>query len=148
MAVGLKIINGDVVINNAGTLDVVEQNAKCSRDFGKMLVTDAEFEENITPYYRYNPAYGTQLNNRRLYRGLSRAAMRDTIIMLLNDAINTYIKIQEARVNLDLGEIIRYINFEVFYDVESLADLIIEIKFGTAYSNEEVNIGQFSQSIA
>ena len=147
MAVGLKIINGDVVISNAGTLEIVEQNAKCSRDFGKMLITDKEYEGNVTPYYRYNPKYGTELNNRRLFRGLSRTTMRDTVISILNDAINTYLRLQEARNNLDLGEIIRYVNFEVYFDVENLANLLIEIKFATAYSNEEVNLGQYSQSI-
>jgi hypothetical protein len=147
MAVGLKILNGDVVINNAGTLDIVEQNAKCSRDFGKMLITDKEYEGNITSYYRYNPSYGTELNNKRLYIGLSRAAMRDTIIILLNDAISAYMRIQENRTNLDLGEVIRYVNFEVYFDVEDLTSLIIEIKFATAYSNEEINLGQFSQNI-
>lgn len=147
MAVGLKIVDGDVVINNAGTLDIVEQNEKCSRDFGKMLVTEKEYEENLTTYYRYNPNYGTELNNKRLLRGISKSAMRDTVIMLLNEAINNYLRLQEARVNLDLGEIIRYVNFEVYFDIESPADIVIEIKFATAYSNEEVSMGQYVQSI-
>lgn len=147
MAVGLKIVGGDFVVNNSGTLDIVEQNEKCSRDFGKMLTTDKEFVGNETTFVRYNPNYGTELNNRTQYRGMSRGAIRDTVVILLNDAINTYLRLQENRNNLDLGEVINYVNFEAFYDVRDLRNIIVEVKFGTAYSNEEITLGQFSQSI-
>ena len=147
MAVGLKIVNGDFVINNSGTVDIVDQNEKCARDFGKMLVTGTAYAGNETTFNRYNPNYGTELNNKNQYRGMSRAAIRDTVIILLNDAINNYLRLQETRDNLDLGEVIRYVNFETFYNVRDLRELIIEIKFGTAYSSEEITLGQFSQSI-
>jgi len=148
MAVGLKIINGDFVINNSGLLEVVDQNDKCIRDFGKMLVTEREYTGNTTKYYRYNPKYGTELNNKNQFRGMSRLAIRDTAILLLNSAINDYLRKQETRDNLDLGEIIRYVNFEVFYDVGDLRKLIIEIFFGTAYSNEAIFLGEYEQSVS
>ena len=72
MAVGLKIVEGDVVINNAGLIDVVEQTAKCLRDFGKMISTKKEYYGNETAYYRYNPSYGTELENKSRYRGMSK----------------------------------------------------------------------------
>lgn len=147
MAVGLKMAGGDFVINNSGTLDILEQNEKCARDIGKMLVTGKEFSGNETTFVRYNPNYGTELDNKNQYRGMSRAAIRDTIIIILNDAINGYLRLQENRDNLDLGEIIRYINFEAFYDVRDLRNLILEVKFGTAYSNEEITLGRYSQSV-
>ena len=149
MAVGLKIIGGDFVINGSGRVEMVEQSDKCSRDLGKMLVTSKLFSnnENETTYSRYNPNYGTELENRSLYSGLSRMSIRDTIIGLLNNAISTYIRLQEGRDNLDIGEVITYIDFDVYYDVDDLRNLIIDIKFGTAYGGGELSLGQFVQSI-
>lgn len=147
MAVGLKIVEGDVVINASGNLEMVEQNEKCARDLGKMLLTGSEYTGNETQFERYNPNYGTELNNKNQYRGLSRMSIRDTVIMLLNAGIKRYLTIQEGRDNLDLGEIITNIDFDVYYDMEDLRELVIEIKFGTAYSNQEISLGQYTQSI-
>jgi len=147
MAVGLKIVGGDFVIGQSGGIEMVDQTDKCTRDFGKMLITDKEYPDNTTTYNRYNPTYGTELNNKSQYVGLSRMGKRDSVIMLLNDAIATYIKLQESRVNLDFGEVITNIDFEVFYDVRDMRNLVIEVKFETAYGGQTISLGQFSQNV-
>ena len=96
MAVGLKFIEGDFVITPSGNIEIVEQSKKCARDLGKMAVTNKEFYGNETTYSRYNPNYGTELNNRSLYAGLSRQSIRDTVIQLLNQAFTYYKVLQET----------------------------------------------------
>jgi hypothetical protein len=148
MAMGLKIIGGDIVINPSGQVEIIEQTDKCLRDLGKMLITDKEYVYNVTAYSRYNPNYGTELNNHALYRGLGRSSIRDTIIILLNQAIKNYVILQESRFNLDIGEIITNLKFDVFFDIEDMRNLVIEIKVSTALSNGEISLGQFTQTIA
>lgn len=147
MAVGLKIIGGDFVISPAGAIEMVDQTDKCTRDFGKMLMTDKEYPNNTTTYDRYNPDYGTELNNKSQYVGLSRMGKRDSVIILLNDAINNYLKLQESRNNLDFGEVITNVNFEVFYNVRDMRNLIIDVSFETAYGGQTISLGQFIQNV-
>jgi hypothetical protein len=147
MAIGLKFIEGDFVITPSGNIEIVQQAEKCGRDLGKMVVTNKEFADNETTYLRYNPTYGTELNNRGLFSGLSRQSIRDMVIYLLNEAFEIYKTLQENRQNLDVGEIITGITMEVYYDLEDLRNLIIEIKYSTAYSNQEITLGQYVQPI-
>ena len=147
MAVGLKIVNGDFIINSAGTVDVVTESEKAVRDFGKMLVTKKEYPENLTTYTRYNPTYGTELDNRSRYAGLSRTAIRDVVISLLNEGVVGYIALQEARTNLSLGEIITSVNFDAFYDIQDKRNLIVPIKISTASNSQEISMGQYIQTI-
>ena len=147
MAVGMKIVNGDFVINQSGGIDMVEETAKGTRDFGKMLITGKEYPNNTTTYDRYNPEYGTELDNKSQYVGLSRMGKRDSVIMLLNNAIATYLKLQESRSNLDFGEVITNVEFDAFYDVRDMRNLIIEIKFETAYGGQPISLGQFVQNV-
>jgi hypothetical protein len=146
MAVGLKMINGDVVINESGCFEIVNPAQKCSRDFGKMLVTDAEFENNVTTYYRYNPDYGTQLNNKLLYNGLSRLAVHDMVVFKLNESISNYIQKQEQRRNLNLEEVITNVDFDVLFDSTDLRRLLIDIKYSTLYETD-VTAGQYIQTV-
>lgn len=146
MSIGLKIVNGDIVINDSGTLDVLTPAEKCSRDLGKMLSTELEYTGNETSYYRYNPYYGTDINNQLLYEGLSRAAVRDMFIIRLNASFANYISNQEIRNNLDLEEIITEINFDVQYDSDDLRRLIIDIKYSTLYNDNE-SLGVYTQLI-
>jgi hypothetical protein len=146
MAVGLKIIGGDIVINRNGTLDMVSQTDKCRRDFMKMIVTSKEFIGNETSFERYNPFYGTELNNLAMYRGLSRKSIRDVVIIALNESISQYITLQESRNNLDLGEVITGIDFEVFYDVEDQRYLAFTISMTTA-QGVEVNVDDLVQYV-
>ena len=148
MAVGLKIVNGDIVISASGNIEIVEQDKKCTRDFGKMLITEKEYNSNTTTYTRYNPDYGVELNNKSLFAGLSRMSIRDTIITLLNEAIKRYINLQESRDNLDIGEIITSINFDAYYDSKDARYLIVEIYFSTAYTGQQsISMGQFIQAV-
>ena len=147
MATGLTIVNGDFVINGSGQVDTVSQEDKCIRDFGKMIATDREFFGNETSYDRYNPNYGIELNNSSLFYGLSRLAVRDIVISILNQDIRDYLTMQENRNNLDLGEIITSVNLEAYYDVEDLRNIILEIRIKTAYSGQEISLGQFNQSV-
>jgi len=147
MAVGLKIVNGDFIIGQGGTIEMVSEVAKCTRDFGKMLVTEKEYTTNITTYERYNPEYGTELNNKAQYVGLSRMGKRDSATMLLNDAIASYLKLQESRDNLDFGEVITNVDFDAFYDVRDMRNLIIEISFETAFGGQPVSLGQYIQNV-
>jgi len=147
MAVGMKIVNGDFVINQSGGIEMVEETAKGTRDFGKMLITGKEYPNNTTTYDRYNPEYGTELDNKSQYVGLSRMGKRDSVIMLLNSAIATYLKLQESRSNLDFGEVITNVEFDAFYDVRDMRNLIIEIKFETAYGGQPISLGQFVQNV-
>ena len=78
MAVGLQIVDGDFVVNASGTLATLLPSQKCARDLGKVLVTEIEDSNNETEYYRYNPTYGTALNNTLLYNNISRVAARDS----------------------------------------------------------------------
>lgn len=147
MAVGLKIVEGDFIINPSGSVAVVEQNEKCSRDFGKMLVTSKEFIGNTTSFDRYNSDYGTELENRSMYFGLSRMSIRDVVILLLNQAISNYLKLQEGRNNLDYGEVITEVDFNVYYDVQDLRNLMVDIKFKTALGGGYITAGQFIQAL-
>jgi len=147
MAVGLKMINGDFILNPSGKVEMVNEVDKCIRDFGKMIITDQEYDGNTTTYERYNPDYGTVINNKNLYTGLSRMGKRDAVIMALNDSIASYLRLQESRDNLDFGEVITSVNFDAFYDVRDMRNLIIDIKFETAYGSTPVSLGQFVQNV-
>jgi len=147
VAVGLKIIDGDFVINRSGQVETVVESEKCKRDLHKMLMTSAEYPGNTTTFERYNPNYGTQLDNLSLYQGLSRLAIRDTVIQLLNEAIASYITLQESRTNLSIGEVITYINFDVFYNVDDIRELVVRITFGTAGTTGDITLPDYIQSI-
>ena len=145
MAAGLTWVNGDFILDASGTVPVVTSTNKCTRDLGKMLVTSTEFGGNETSYTRYNPNYGTELNNLALYRGLSRSAIRDVVLMKLNEAIAGYIILQESRANLEIGEIITYVTTDAVFDATQMNKILITVKFGTAISSE-ISLGTFSQT--
>jgi hypothetical protein len=112
-----------------------------------MLITDKEYADTITTYDRYDPDYGTELNNKSRYTGLSRMGKRDAIIMILNEDVASYLKLQESRSNLDFGEVITNVDFEVFYDARDMRNLIIEINFETAYGGQPISLGQYIQNV-
>ena len=91
MAIGLKIINGDFVIDGSGALDYVSEGSKCLRDFGKMLVTDHEGMDNVTTYYRYNPLFGSQLRNLSKQTGLSKQSLLSFAKELVFTSIQNYL---------------------------------------------------------
>ena len=147
MAVGLRIVEGDFIVNESGTLETLLPSQKCARDLGKVLVTEIENYNNETEYYRYNPNYGTYLNNTLLYSNLSRVAARDAVVLGLNTALANYLSLQESRLNLDMDEIITGINFDVMFNAEDMKELLINIRYTTLSSGEQT-LGQFSQTVA
>jgi hypothetical protein len=148
MAKGIQILDGDIVINTAGTCNWLNATDKCLRDFGKMLVTDVEFVGNETEYYRYNPLYGVETNNTALFQGLSKSAVRETTIMLVNNAISNYIALQETRDNLDLGEVITGIKFDVYYFADEPRTLATKIWIWNALSTSDgYDAGTFVQDV-
>jgi hypothetical protein len=147
MAIGLKFIDGDFIVNLLGKAEISVQEEKCARDFGKMLITSKEFAGNETNFLRYNPNYGTDLDNTNLFVGLSRATIRDVVISILNANISNYVAMQESRNNLDYGEIITNVNFEVYYDADDLRKLLLDIKISTALGGEPISVGQFTQTL-
>ena len=132
MAVGLQIIDGDIAISQAGNLIYSSGNDKCLRDFGKMLKTDAEYPGNETSYYRYNPTYGTLLRRRELFKGIRRSATIDVVNTIVNNAIQTYITLQESRDNLSLEEIITNVELFSFFDAGNKNNIICKINIQNA----------------
>jgi len=146
VAVGIKIANGDFIVNDNGSIDFVGPADKCARDFGKMLQTKKEYVANTKNDYRYNPNYGTELDNSAMYRNLSRESTREVIIIMLNEAITRYLKLQEGRMDLNIEEIITKVKIDAYYDYYNLSNLILNIKYSTIL-NEDQTPGLFMQTI-
>lgn len=146
MAVGLKILNGDFIVNDNGSVDFVGPADKCSRDIGKMLQTKKEYTDNTKDFYRYNPNYGTEIDNSSQYRNLSRESTREVVIMLLNEALARYIGLQENRQDLDVEEIITKVRIDAYYDYYNMSNLIIDIKYSTILVEDQTP-GLFLQTI-
>lgn len=146
MAVGLQIVNGDFVIDDNGAIVFVGPADKCARDLGKLLLTKKEYTDNTKDTYRYNPDYGTELDNSAQYRNLSRESTREVIIMLLNEALARYLKLQENRLDLNIEEIITKVKIDAYYDYYNLSNLIIDIKYSTILSEDQTP-GLFLQTI-
>ena len=144
MAIGLKMNNGDFIIESK-KLSFIQDNEKLLRDFRKFLMTDAEQENNLTLYYRYNPKYGTIINNKQLYINLSTASIIDLINQNLSEGIKYYITLQESRTNLSLGEMITNIEFMAFTDSTDKRVIKIPINIVTP-KNNVINVGIFSQT--
>ena len=45
MAIGLKIIDGDFIVDSGGIVQMLTPAEKCSRDIGKLLITKSEYME-------------------------------------------------------------------------------------------------------
>ena len=128
MAEGLKFIGGDWHIGANGGVGRVSGREKLSRDFNKMMVTDAETPQNQTNYYRYNPAYGSYVNNPSLFSNMPQSDKLNAIAELMYNTIQNYITLQETRNNLDLSEIIADIDFDAYFDTYDPTKVVIPIK--------------------
>lgn len=146
MAIGMKIVNGDFVIEGK-KVTFIENNEKLLRDFRKFLLTDSEQENNLTSYYRYNPKYGTTINNRELYINLSTSSILDLINQNMASAIKYYIALQESRNNLSQGEIISNVEFISFVNPDDRRVIKISMNI-IVPKNNVLNVGTFSQTIA
>jgi len=131
MATGYKIINGDYVISNSGSVETIEGGEKCLRDFEKMMRTNVESSDAKPFLYRYNPEYGNLLK-RLISSNMSRNAIIDVSKSLLYNTIKRYLSLQESRNNLSSGEIIIDIQYNIFYDPNRPAVLKVPIKIKNA----------------
>lgn len=145
MAVGLKIVDGDIVIQDKKCV-LVSHKDKASRDFYKFLVTESEHAENKTPFIRYNPKYGTELNRLSNYKNLDRLTILDVMNSKLREALQWYTKLQESRTNLSLGEIITSFNFVIYNHPLDPQSIVISID-GRLASGETINFGNFGQQV-
>jgi len=146
MAIGLKIIDGDFIVDSGGIVQMLTPAEKCSRDIGKLLITKSEYIGNETTYSRYNPQYGTEIDNKLLYAGVSRSIIRDTVITKLNEALTYYVSLQESRNNLDLEEILTGFDFDVFFDSYDPTTLLINMRFQTLTADQQT-LEQFEQKV-
>jgi len=146
MARGLKIVEGDWVIENS-RISVVEKNEKAKRDFHKFLCTDAEYDGNETSYYRYNPKYGVILNQPHIFRGLDRNAILDLLGRYLAASIRHYVQLQETRQNLSVEEIIRDIKFTIFVNPDNKQKINFKIELLMYNQEDYETLGIYSQQV-
>jgi len=147
MAEGIKMVGGDFVINGSGTIDMVTESEKCLRDVGKMLITDVEATKTvITEFKRYNPNYGSLLNQLTINSGMKRTQVLELASDLVYTTIKNYLALQESRSNLSSGEIIVDINFDTYFDRDRPSVLLIPIRFTTA-EGVEYNLGEYEQEV-
>lgn len=146
MSAGVKIIDGDININSAGAIEIVEGGDKCLRDFGKMLQTSTESTDNKTDLYRYNPNYGSLLD-KLIGQGLTKRQILEVSSELMYATIQSYLKVQESRQNLSSGEIIVDVKYDTFFDAYNPSVIIIPIKITNA-EGITYDLGEFEQRIA
>jgi len=148
MAVGLKIQNQDFVLLGSGQLEFITGKEKCSRDFYKMLCTEVESESNLTGLYRYNPTYGTELYKRELFNDLTDKEVLQVAQVLVKQAIQNYIRLQESRKNLSLGEIITGVEHRAYIVTDPTygRKVVVNINLSLA-SGEQFNLGMFEEYV-
>jgi hypothetical protein len=147
MAEGLKFVNGDWSIGHNGAVEVVTGREKLSRDFNKMMTTDAETPQNQTDYYRYNPAYGNYVNNPSLFSNMPQTDKLNAISELMYNTIQNYLTLQEERTNLSLAEVIANIDFDTYFDVYDPTKVIIPIRI-TNGEGLELSQVEFEQRVS
>ena len=138
--------NGDLVYNQAGYFEKTSGLEKKRRDLFKRLITDKEFTGNESYYYRYNPTYGTELNNKRIFSNLSREDIINTINQLINSALQAEVANQISQSNLPFDELIEYVDFFTSFDNKNkaLAKCKILVKLS---SGQVLDLGTFTQEI-
>ncbi len=147
MAIGLKLVNKDIVLLPQGSLEFITGTEKCSRDFDKMLQTDIEASSNVTNYYRYNPLFGTELNRQELFSGLT---MRDSAALvhtLLSQSIKNYLALQETRTNLSPGEIITAVDIKTEPVTDSKGRRIKVTLEVSTLKEEKLNLSQYEVNV-
>lgn len=143
---GFAFSNGDFVYNPSGFFEKVTGTQKIRRDIYKRLVTDKQFDSNQTTYERYNPDYGTSLNNKKVFAQLSRADILNTINSMVNAALQDQVANQKNQVNLPADEVIDYVDFITVYDSkkQDLAKCSITVKLVTG---QVIDLGTFVQKV-
>jgi hypothetical protein len=143
---GFSFSNGDFVFNPSGYFEKVTGAEKVRRDMFKRLASDKEFDTNKTNYYRYNPNYGTKLNNKKIFANLSRANVLPTINSLINEALQDAVASQKIQTNMSPDELINYVDFFTIYDSNNpaLAKCTITVSLLTG---QTLNLGTFTQEL-
>ena len=143
---GFAFSNGDFIYNPSGFFEKVTSQSKVRRDVFKRLVTDKEFDTNGTIYERYNPDYGTSLNNKKVFSKLSRADIINTINSMVNIALQDEISSQKNQSNLPPDEVIDYVDFTTTFDQKNpaIAKCTITVKL---LSGQSIAMGTFVQEV-
>lgn len=147
MARGLKIENGDWVIENK-SLVTVDKYDKVRRDLHKFLLTEKEYDENVTEYFRYNPNYGVELNRVFLYKGLDTQTIIDQMNKSLKNSLKWYISLQESRSNLSYEEIILDMQFYIFIDPDNKTKLKFKVDLLMQGNKTYNTLGVYSQEVS
>jgi hypothetical protein len=149
MATGLKMIEGDFVINPNGSTPFVTETDKCARDFLKMMLTPSASTPNTTVddsgIYRYNALFGNDLINIKSFGNMPRDQVLDSVNLLLESAIKNYMDLQDSRLDQSYGELILSIDYDTYYHPDYNNQVLFDITITTAAGT--INVGTFSQQV-
>lgn len=90
MSFDLKISNGDLIISNAGIIELVVDNAKLKQDIIKILLT--KLGEN-----KYHPAYGSEVGALKIGAVIDQQLLESDLESSAREAINKLIFLQRAQ---------------------------------------------------
>lgn len=141
-----KFKNGDFVPTMSGSFAKVSGSDKVARDIDKLLSTDVEFAGSESKYSRYNPDYGTQLNNKKLFKGLSEAEVLNKVNELVRQALEYYVSSQKNSDNLPLDETVNYFEYYSVIDAKNKTIVRTRIMIYMADSSKLTKL--YSQEIA
>jgi len=147
MARGLQMQNGDWLVQDRA-LVLVEKHDKVRRDLNKFLLTEQEYDTNLTSFSRYNPSYGVQLNNIIMYKGLSTTMIIDQMNKNLSASLKWYLNLQESRSNLSYEEIILDMQFFVYVDPDIATKLRFSIELLLQGNKTYSTLGVYSQEVS
>lgn len=143
---GFKIKNGDFVLDESGYFQTVSSIDKIKRDLYKRLTTDKYWGSNETAYYRYNPDYGTVLNNYAIYNKVQGVDLITTINNAIQAALIDIVKTQKADTQLPYDEVIDVFDYYSYFDPHN--PIIVKSKITVKLVNgTTLNLGTFSQDI-
>ena len=146
MALGIDIVDGDIVINGNGSLKTVSGSKKVYRDLGKYLVSIPENDNNVTTYIRYNPKYGCNTNVKEYYSEAKRNQIISIINRLLQEDLSNYITMQSERKNISIDESIAYVDAMAVFTDNTYSEVSIKINI-KLISGEYLDMGNYIQSI-
>lgn len=141
-----KFKNGDFVPTMSGTFAKVTGTEKVSRDIDKLLSTDVEFAGSESKYSRYNPDYGTQLNNKKMFKGLTESEVISKVNDLVKQALEYYVANQKNNDNLPLDETVNYFEYYSVIDAKNKTTVKTRIIIYMADSTQLTKL--YSQEVA
>lgn len=138
--------NGDFVSTRSGTFSKISGIAKVARDIDKLLATDSEFAGSSTGYYRYNPNYGTRLNNKAIFNGLSRVDTVAKVNEVVKEALEYFVALQKNQSNLPIDETVNYFDYYSAFDLKNKT--IVRTKIQIYMANGSTLNKSYFQEIA